>query len=271
MQPKPTHFSSDYGAWFKDPLVVAAYPMRPPYPPAVIELLLGLIVDEPRVVLDAGCGPGDLARRLAPAVERVDAVDASRGMLELGKSLPGGDAANLRWIDARVEEAGLSGQYALVTAGESLHWFDWEIALPMFAELLTSGGMLAVVERNFEGPPALRDRFVDIARQYSPVRDFRTTDLIVELEQRGLFSRFGERTIGPEPWRPTIEEYLECRHSQRGFSRTHMGPERVAQFDGAVRALLNQAVAAGEIATDGEQLELSARARVTWGKPRRSD
>jgi hypothetical protein len=25
-EPKPSHLSADYGAWFKDPLLVAAYP-----------------------------------------------------------------------------------------------------------------------------------------------------------------------------------------------------------------------------------------------------
>jgi cyclopropane fatty-acyl-phospholipid synthase-like methyltransferase len=63
--PKPTHLSGEYGAWFKDPLVVAAYPSRPAYPAALIQALADLVVDGTRVVLDVGCGTGDLARRLA--------------------------------------------------------------------------------------------------------------------------------------------------------------------------------------------------------------
>ena len=65
-QPKPSHLSGDYGAWFKDPLLVAAYPSRPAYPAALIDHLTALIAGEPRVVLDVGCGTGELARRLAP-------------------------------------------------------------------------------------------------------------------------------------------------------------------------------------------------------------
>src|SRR5215468_8532737 len=98
MLPKPPTWSGEYGAWFKDPGVVAAYHRRPPYPAEVFELLAALAVDDPRAVLDVGAGTGDVARRLAPLVARVDAVDFSPGMIEKGKTLPGGDHPNLRWI-----------------------------------------------------------------------------------------------------------------------------------------------------------------------------
>jgi 2-polyprenyl-3-methyl-5-hydroxy-6-metoxy-1,4-benzoquinol methylase len=105
--PKPSHLSGEYGAWFKDSLVVAAYPSRPAYPAAVIRALADLVVDKPRVVLDVGCGTGELARRLALLVERVDAVDFSSAMIEQGRHLAGGDAANVRWMLAAVEDVPL--------------------------------------------------------------------------------------------------------------------------------------------------------------------
>jgi len=102
--PKPSHLIGEYGAWFKDPLVAAAYPSRPAYPTVLIQALADLVADGTRVVLDVGCGTGDLARRLAPLVERVDAVDFSSAMIEHGRHLAGGDAANLRWMLGAVEE-----------------------------------------------------------------------------------------------------------------------------------------------------------------------
>ena len=105
MQPKPELYSASYAEWFKDPRVIAAYPARPPYAHGAIELLSDLAIDRPRRVLDIGCGPGDIARRLAPLVDHLDAVDFSAGMIELGRRLPGGDAANLSWVLAAVEDA----------------------------------------------------------------------------------------------------------------------------------------------------------------------
>ena len=39
LAPKPKGLSGEYGAWFKDPLVVAAYASRPPYPEEAIQTL----------------------------------------------------------------------------------------------------------------------------------------------------------------------------------------------------------------------------------------
>src|SRR5437868_15084397 len=98
MRPKSKGLSPEYAAQFQDAAVVEAYQARPPYPDGVFETLVGLIGERPRGVLDLGCGTGDLARRLAPLVERVDAVDLSVGMITRGKTLAGGDAPDVRWI-----------------------------------------------------------------------------------------------------------------------------------------------------------------------------
>ena len=68
-------------------------------------------------------------------------------MIEEGERLPDGDHPGLRWLHGPVEEAALDPPYALVTAGESLHWMDWNVALPRFRELLAPGAHLAIVER----------------------------------------------------------------------------------------------------------------------------
>ena len=65
MEPKPPGWSAEYGAWFQEPSVAERYDFRPPYPAEVFEILTSLLGDGPRTVLDAGCGTGDLARRLA--------------------------------------------------------------------------------------------------------------------------------------------------------------------------------------------------------------
>ncbi len=85
MLPKPSHLTPENAALFQSPSIVNAYPLRAPYPPEVFDRLRELIADSPPTVLDAGTGTGELARPLAPRVERVDAVDWSALMLSKGK------------------------------------------------------------------------------------------------------------------------------------------------------------------------------------------
>jgi SAM-dependent methyltransferase len=265
---KPSHLSGEYAAWFKDPLLAAAYPARPAYPPGVIQLLAELAVDAPRAVLDVGCGTGELARGVAPQVGRIDAVDFSEAMLRLAGRLDGGDASNITWILGAVEEVAFSGPYALISAGESLHWMDWDTVMPRFARVLTQNGVLAIVGRSFDGLPAVRERILPSVVRYSPVRDYRPYSLVAELARRDLFEVKGERHFGPEAWWPTIDDYLESRHSQRGLSRTHMGPSAVAAFDADVRQALEDLSRSGAVAVHDGRLELSVEAHVTWGTPR---
>ena len=145
MQPKPENFQTHYAEAFKDQHVVEAYRYRPPYPPEVFTILASLIVDEPRAVLDVGAGSGDIARHLVEFVERIDAVDFSQNMIERGRRLPNGDNPRLHWIYGKVEEVPLAPPYALITAGSSIHWPDWNIAFPRFREVLTPHGFLALI------------------------------------------------------------------------------------------------------------------------------
>ncbi len=269
----PGHTDTDYGGWFQDELIVEVYDRRPPYPEELIRLLADLAGptdlagDAPhRAVLDIGCGTGELARRLAPLVDRVDAVDRSAAMLARGRELPGGDSPKLRWSQGTAEDAELDPPYALITAGQSLHWMDWDVALPRLARAAVPNAVLAVVERSWDGPPAMSSRLGEIFARLSPVREYRRRDVPGELERHGHFTKLGERVCGPEAWHPTVEEFVEARHSQVGGSRTHMGEATVAEFDRAVRDLLDDLVAAGEIRRVGDRLDLRVEGQITWGR-----
>ena len=141
MRPKPKQFATQYASMFGDASVVSAYQYRPPYPPETFEILLRLLDADAdiRTVLDAGCGPGLMARQLAQAVDRVDAVDIAARMLALGKALPGGEDPKLCWIHGAMEDVPLHPPYALIVAAASLHWMHWETVLPRFHAVLTPG------------------------------------------------------------------------------------------------------------------------------------
>ncbi len=78
------------------------------------------------------------------------------------------------------------------------------------------------------------------------------------MELRGLFQKHGEMQTPSVPWRPSIEEYIEARHSQNGLSRDRMGKERAAAFDAEIRKLLLGLCKEGK-------LELQVHATVIWG------
>jgi SAM-dependent methyltransferase len=261
MEPKPSGWSSEYGAWFREPSVAERYDFRPPYPEEVFDVLASLLQDGPRTVLDAGCGTGDLARRLASRVDHVDAVDQSTAMLEQGRVLPGGDAENLSWIESPIETASIDPPYGLVVAGESVHWFDWELALPRFASLLAPNGMLALVYRDWIRAPELAARLRPIYSSHAAKTDFTRKDVVEELERRARYKQVGTHTTAPEPWRPTLDELIGCHHSQSGFVLEKMSD--ADGFDREVAEVIDELVTVRE---DG-RYELDVVATVVWGRP----
>ena len=259
MLPKPEHLGPEYGSQFQDQSVVAAYRFRPPYPDEVFTILAGLITDAPRAVLEAGCGDGAIARHLVERVERIDAVDLSPGMIEQGKRLPNGDHPRLRWICAQMEDAPLDPPYALITAGASLHWMDWQVVLTRFRQALTPRGMLAIIYDEALTLPwdeALRG----LIRRYSTNQKFQSYDTIEELARRGLFTKAGEQRTAPMPFTQPISSYIESFHARNGFSRERMSRENADAFDEELRTLLAGACPDGNVA-------MQVTARVVWGKP----
>jgi hypothetical protein len=148
-----------------------------------------------------------------------------------------------------------------------LHWMDLDLVMSRFAQVLTSNGSLAIIDRNWDTEASVWQRILPIIERHSPVRNYQPFNLIEHLAGRTLFEINGQQRFGPEPWRPTVDEYLECRHSQRGLSRTHMGPAAAASFDAEVIQALKELTDGGVIAQDEGRLELGVTARVTWGRP----
>jgi SAM-dependent methyltransferase len=239
--------------------VVAAYPHRLPYPPATFAIIAGLLTAGPRTVLDIGCGTGDIARNLAPLVDRVDAVDISAPMIDLGRILPGGDHRGLRWILGRAEEVALDPLYALVTAGESLHWMQWDVLMPRLGEMLCPGAMLAIVDRH-SAPGPWQEAMPALLAHFSTNRRFRPYNLVDELVQRGLFTPVGDAATEPVEARQPVAAYVESFHSRNGFSRDRMAAADAAAFDRELTGLV------APFAVDGH-LQTRVTGRVIWGTP----
>jgi SAM-dependent methyltransferase len=259
MKPKPDYLGRAHGDAFQDAAVADAYRFRAPYPDETFHILARLITAEPRNVLDAGSGRGDLARGLLPYADRVDALDPSDQMIAVGTTLPGGADPQLRWIRGYAESAPLDPPYALITAGQSLHWMDWDVVLPRFAAALAPGASLAVVSTNEALLPWSDDLLV-IIKRYSANPTYVPFDMLAELAVRGVFTQRGEARTATVPFEQSVDDYIESFHARSSLARARIGPERAAAFDDEVRTLVASSVADGAVRQD-------VTGWVAWGEP----
>ncbi len=225
MKPKPNHLTEPYADQWEDACMADAYPNRPPYQPKVFDVLAQLAGDH---VLDVGCGTGDIARPLARRVARLDALDRSAAMIAKGKTLTDGDLP--RWVCGRVEEIDdgkLDPPYALVTAGECMHWLDWDRAFP---RLRAWAPRLALIFRDHE-PTEWFDELREIVPRYSTNTEFIAYDLIEELAARDLFHVEGEERTDMIDFEQPLDAFIDSIHSRNGFSRARMSEGAAEAFD----------------------------------------
>ena len=254
--PKPDCWAAELAASFHLDAVASGYCFRPPYAPSLFTTLVSLVVDEPRTVLDLGCGPGDLARYLVGKVDLVDAVDMSLAMIERGRGLEHGDHPNLRWIHGKAEDVALDPPYTLVVAGDSLHWMDWPVIVPRIRQMLSPNGSLAIAGREWgTGTPEERE----IWERYGRSRTWRPLNLVHELESRGLFEKRGAKGFTAS-WTPTIDEYLAASRSRANYPTE---AELANAFDSEMNAMLGRHL--GE--STGKRLKLNVTSGAAWGVP----
>jgi len=247
---------------FEDADVAAAYVHRPDYPAALHARLLALTPGR-GAVLDLGCGPGKLARALAPHVARVTAVDPSEAMLDLGQTLDAGAHPNIAWTQEFAEDLVLAdGALDLAVAGASIHWMDPAVVFPRLARALAPGAPLAIVDGD----------------RPSEAEWLAAYDEVIQ----GWVTRLGGAWNGPahralmhahDPWfdvagedtftaevRQSVEDLIACEHSRATFTRAAMG-DLAEPFDADLRAVL------APRARDGV-LSYAVTSRLVWGRPR---
>jgi len=135
---------------YTDPRLAACYDSANP-PEAHYPYYLALAGDEPKTILDMGCGTGRLAVALAEKDHRVTGADPSAGMMEIARGRAG--AERVRWIDSDAASLALETRFDLIImTGHVFQVFlddaDVRATLRTLRRHLAPGGRLAFETRN---------------------------------------------------------------------------------------------------------------------------
>ncbi|GAB2770118.1 trans-aconitate 2-methyltransferase [Terrabacter koreensis] len=121
------------------------------------DLLARVDADDPRLVVDLGCGPGELTLGLAQRWPnaRVVGVDSSPDMLARARELDGD--GRVEWVEAGAEDwdpTESGGSVDVLVTNATLQWVPSHLRLiPSWVAALAPGGTFAMqVPSNFDAP-----------------------------------------------------------------------------------------------------------------------
>lgn len=256
------------GESFEDREVARLYVHRPDYPKAVYDRLIELAPGRGRL-LDLGCGTGKIARHLAGTFEQVTGLDASGEMLEVARTLPGGQADNISWVRGLAETAPLDGNpLDLIVAAASIHWVDHAVVFPRLRAAARENHTFVVVDGDGAHEPSWQaawDEFLarwiyDLkGERYEPHRP--DSPHAAKMNRyRDWIDQAGETAILSPPVSQAVPDFVACQHSRDTFAPYKLGPKMTA-FDRELTEFLTPH------AVDG-RLSYSVKTTLTWGRIR---
>jgi trans-aconitate 2-methyltransferase len=179
------------------------------------DLLARVDAPNPRLVVDLGCGPGELtlglARRWPEA--RVIGVDSSPQMLERARALDTG--GRVEWVEATAEDwdaTGCGGPVDVLVTNATLQWVPTHLRLiPRWLDALTPGGTFAMqVPANFDAPSHRLMR--EVAARHPRADDLRPgLDRAAAVALPGTYAALLlDRTPDVDVWQTTYEHVLDA-------------------------------------------------------------
>ncbi|MCP3913574.1 MAG: methyltransferase domain-containing protein [Actinomycetia bacterium] len=108
-----------------------------------LDLLDRVPIEDPKTVIDLGCGPGNLTAVLAERWPdaQVVGLDSSAPMLDRARA----DHPAIEWVEADINKWSPSEPVDVIYSNATLHWLDDHAhLLPRLLGCLTPGGTLAI-------------------------------------------------------------------------------------------------------------------------------
>lgn len=113
---------------------------RPHYPAEMIHYIIGLVSNK-ETALDVATGNGQVAVGLASYFDKVYATDISEKQLQHATAVP-----NIYYSVASAEKLDFDdASFDLITVGQAIHWFDFEVFYKEVNRVLNRNGVFAVL------------------------------------------------------------------------------------------------------------------------------
>jgi SAM-dependent methyltransferase len=256
---------------------------RLPYAPGLAAAVAAALdLDGSGRLLDAGCGPGIIALRLAHLFEAVVGLDPDAEMLaEAERCAAALGIANARWVRALAEDLPVGrATVRAVTFAQSFHWMDRDRVAAAVFDVLEPGGALIQVSTepakepvSVHHPPPPHAAIASLRSRYlGPVRRagkgylrYGTPDGEDAVVRRAGFNPIEVfRVPGGDVIVRTIDDVVAGEYSNSA-SAPHLFGGRLSAFETDLRALLAGASPAGLFAEQPGDLEL----RI-WRRPDRT-
>jgi len=158
-----------------------------------LELLARVTVTAPSVVVDLGCGTGEITAAIAALFPeaRVIGVDSSAEMLQAAER----ETTTVEWVHDDAVTWRPDGAIDLLYSNAALHWLtDHEVLFPRLLGYVAPGGQLAVqMPRSWEGDSH---------------RLMRTTLAELAVGPPDLLERYRRRPVYPPQWYAAVLDPL---------------------------------------------------------------
>ncbi len=146
MTPSPEPAARHYGRVFDE--IAAEYDRhRPAYPDELVDQACRAAgIRSGDLVLEVGCGSGQLTRSLAGRGLRVTALEPGTNLISRARQNLAG-AGEVEFVNARFEDVPLPHErFRAVFSASAFHWVDPDVSWQRAADVLVPGGTLTLVQ-----------------------------------------------------------------------------------------------------------------------------